>query len=54
MKTFKNILVVALIALTAIACKDNAQPEVKTIETEANTAQSYRPKRKICKSRIWY
>ena len=43
MKTFKNILVVALIALTAIACKDNTQPEVKTIETEANATQNLDP-----------
>ncbi|WCO01820.1 heavy-metal-associated domain-containing protein [Psychroserpens ponticola] len=34
MNTLKNILVVALISVSVIACKNDAKPEVKTIETE--------------------
>ncbi|RKE98715.1 heavy-metal-associated domain-containing protein [Ichthyenterobacterium magnum] len=50
MKTFKNILVVVLITLTTIACKDNTQPEVKTIETEASTAKTLDPNAKYAKA----
>ena len=34
MKTLKNILAIAFIALVAFNCKNEAQPEVKTVETE--------------------
>ena len=34
MKTLKSILVVALLSISIIACKNDAKPEVKTIETE--------------------
>ena len=34
MKTFKNILVVAILAVTVMACKNEAKPEVKSVETE--------------------
>ncbi|MGJ8591595.1 MAG: cation transporter [Aquaticitalea sp.] len=34
MKTIKNTLFVALIALVVVACKNEAQPEVRTVETE--------------------
>lgn len=37
MKLFKNILVVTLIFFTALACKNESQPELKTVETEINT-----------------
>jgi len=34
MNTLKNILVVALISLSVIACKNDVKPEVKTVDTE--------------------
>ncbi|OUR93181.1 heavy metal transporter [Flavobacteriales bacterium 34_180_T64] len=34
MKTFKNLLVVAIVAVTVMACKNEAKPDVKTVETE--------------------
>ncbi|MBR9845358.1 MAG: heavy-metal-associated domain-containing protein [Algicola sp.] len=37
MKTLKNILVLASISVAVMACKNDAQPEVKTVETEVNT-----------------
>jgi len=39
MKTLKNILAIALISVSIVACKNNAEPEIKTIETttEINT-----------------
>ena len=39
MKTLKNILAIALISLSVIACKTDKEPEIKTIETtsEINT-----------------
>lgn len=37
MKTLKNLLVVAFISLATIACKNETQPEVKTVETEVST-----------------
>lgn len=37
MKTLKNILVVALISVSIIACKNDAKPEVKTVETEVSS-----------------
>ena len=43
MKTLKNILVVALVSLAVMACKNEGQPEVKTVDTavnsEANTSE---------------
>jgi Cu+-exporting ATPase len=36
MKTLKNILVIACISLAVMACKNEAQPEVKTVETEVS------------------
>lgn len=36
MKTLKNILVIALISLAVTACKNEVQPEVKTVETEVS------------------
>ncbi len=35
MKTFKNLLVVAIVAITVMACKNEAKPEVKSVETES-------------------
>ncbi|WP_323787576.1 heavy metal-associated domain-containing protein [Psychroserpens sp.] len=44
MKTLKNLLVIALISVSMMACKNDAKPEVKTVETEvtseANTAEA--------------
>lgn len=37
MKTLKNILAVALISISIIACKNDAKPEVKTVETKVST-----------------
>ena len=39
MKTLKNILAIALISVSVIACKSEKEPEVKTVETtsEINT-----------------
>ena len=37
MNTLKNILVVAFISVAVMACKNEAQPEVKTVETEVNS-----------------
>ncbi|WP_425076296.1 heavy-metal-associated domain-containing protein [Psychroserpens sp. S379A] len=34
MNTLKNILVIALISVSAMACKNEAKPEVMTVETE--------------------
>ncbi len=38
MKTFKNILAIALISLAVVACKNEQQPEVKTVETKTEVA----------------
>lgn len=37
MKLFKNILGVAVLSLAILACKNEKQPEVKTVETEVTT-----------------
>ncbi|MCT4630743.1 heavy-metal-associated domain-containing protein [Winogradskyella sp.] len=34
MNTFKNISVIALVLLVFVSCKNNAEPEVKTVEVE--------------------
>ena len=34
MKTFKNILTITLFTLVISACKNDKQPEVKTVDTE--------------------
>ena len=34
MKTLKNILTVLVLALAIVSCKNEAQPEVKTVEVE--------------------
>ena len=41
MKTFKNICLIALTSLFVVSCKNETQPEVKTVETDINkeTAQ---------------
>tara|TARA_B100000809_G_C15132192_1_gene528923 strand:- start:2718 stop:3116 length:399 start_codon:yes stop_codon:yes gene_type:complete len=45
MKTLKTILIIALISLSAIACKSDKNPEVKIIETtsESNVAKKLDP-----------
>ena len=37
MKTLKNILAIAFISISMIACKSEKDPEVKTVETETKT-----------------
>ncbi|MFK7781817.1 heavy-metal-associated domain-containing protein [Psychroserpens sp.] len=37
MNTLKNILVLALISVSVMACKNEATPEVKTVETEVSS-----------------
>jgi len=37
MNTLKKVLVVALISVSVMACKNDVKPEVKTIETEVNS-----------------
>ena len=43
MKTLKNIVVLLLIVTALTACKNNEQPEVKTVETAANEAKELDP-----------
>lgn len=40
MRTLKNIVVIALVSLTVMACKNETQPEVKTVDTEMNSELS--------------
>lgn len=40
MKTFKTLVLLTVLALFSISCKDNAQPEVKTVEMEQSTTTS--------------
>ena len=37
MNTFKTILVVACVSILTLACKNESQPEVKTVDSEATT-----------------
>lgn len=37
MKTLKNMLAIALVVAFTVACKNDAKPEVKTVETEVKT-----------------
>jgi len=36
MKIFKNTITIAVLALVVIACKNNAKPEVKTVDVEVS------------------
>jgi Cu+-exporting ATPase len=36
MKIIKNISLLVVLAITFFACKNNAEPEIKTVETEVN------------------
>ncbi|MBT8243666.1 MAG: heavy-metal-associated domain-containing protein [Winogradskyella sp.] len=36
MKIFKNIITISVLALVVLACKNNAEPEVKTVEVEVS------------------
>ena len=40
MKTLKNILAIALITVTVIACKNDAKPEVKSVDTNTTEIAS--------------
>ena len=37
MKIFKNITVIAVMALVFISCKNESQPEIKTVDVEASS-----------------
>ncbi|WP_299115935.1 cation transporter [uncultured Winogradskyella sp.] len=36
MKIFKNIITISVLTLVVVACKNNAEPEVKTVEVEVS------------------
>ena len=40
MKTLRNILAVAILGLAVVACKNEKQPEVKTVETEVTVEKA--------------
>ncbi|GAA3774893.1 hypothetical protein GCM10022271_03800 [Corallibacter vietnamensis] len=40
MKLFKNIIVIACFTVTIVSCKNNATPEVKTVEVETTTEKA--------------
>jgi len=40
MKTLKNILAITIISIAIVSCKNESQPEIKTIETEATLAKA--------------
>lgn len=40
MRALKNILVISIITIAMVSCKNESQPEVKTIETEATIAKA--------------
>ena len=40
MKTLKNILAIAILTLAIVSCKNETQPEVKTVESEATLEKS--------------
>ena len=40
MKNLKNILAIAIITIAAFSCKNEAQPEVKTVETEVEVTKA--------------
>ena len=37
MKTFKTLILLSALAVFSVSCKDNAQPEIKTVEMEQPT-----------------
>lgn len=37
MKTLKTLALLTILALFSVSCKDNAQPEIKTVEIEQST-----------------
>ena len=43
MKAFKNLFVIALVFTLMMACKNEAKPEVKTVETEATEVKELDP-----------
>lgn len=38
---FKNILLIAVVVLSTIACKNESSPEIKTVETESADMAAY-------------
>ena len=50
MKTLKNLFVIALFSTLLIACKNDAKPEVKTVETEATEVKEIDPNTKYAKA----
>ena len=43
MKTLKNIVMLLVVVVAFTACKNNEQPEVKTVETAANNVRELDP-----------
>lgn len=43
MKTLKNLLAIALVLTLFVACKNDANPEVKTVETENTEVKELNP-----------
>ena len=43
MKTFKNIITIALVTFFAFSCKNETKPEVKTIEVASETSKELDP-----------
>ena len=50
MKKLKTLLLIAVIATFVIACKNDAKPEVKTVETEATDVNELDPNAKYAKA----
>ncbi|WP_248724836.1 heavy-metal-associated domain-containing protein [Seonamhaeicola sp. ML3] len=50
MKPFKCILAVALITLFTVSCKNEAKPEVKTVETASDSASEIDPNANYAKA----
>ncbi len=43
MKTLKNILVITMMVAFVMACKNDAKPEIKTVETETTVVKELNP-----------
>ncbi len=50
MKTLKNILVITMLVAFVMACKNDAKPEVKTVETESTEVMELNPDATYAKS----
>jgi len=50
MKTFKHLLTLVLVFAVMVACKNEAKPEVKTVETEAKAEKQLDPNAEYAKA----